>query len=480
MFRDARPQSGPDGAAGLPPASDNPWARSLWLEGVVRDLTPRAQLSGDHTCDVAIVGAGFAGLWTAYYLKAADPSLRVTVVEAEIAGFGAAGRNGGFVSAGIAGSGARYARVSGWDSVLRAERETQHGVDEIGRVVSLEGIECGYKKAGALTVATTEPQLQRLRARVEAKHGFGLRTEDVKLLTSDECADLIRGAKGVLAGSFTPHVARVDPARLARGLASACERLGVKIYEQSPAQHLGPKVVQCRNGRISADVVVRATESYTIRERGQRRSFLPLYSLMIATEPLPQQTWDELGWRDGLGAADIRHLYYYAQQTIDGRIALGGRGAPYRLTDPISARNEQDAGVYERLCQTLHEAFPAASQARITHHWGGSLAVPRDWCMRTTFDRQTGLGFVGAFGGHGVTASNIAGRTMRDLVLGHSTDLTSLPWVGHHTRSWEPEPIRFIAARLIARTLDASDAYEERTGKPAKRARLVAPFLPPS
>src|ERR671910_2505235 len=169
VYRVERP-NGPDGAAGFPPASDNRWARSLWLDGVVEDLTPRKPLSGDHTCDVAIVGAGFGGLWAAYYLKAADPSLRVTVIEAEIAGFGAAGRNGGFVSAGIAGSGARYARRSGWDSVLRAERETQHGVDEIGRVIATEGIDCGYNKAGALTVATTEPQLQRVRARIEAKH----------------------------------------------------------------------------------------------------------------------------------------------------------------------------------------------------------------------------------------------------------------------------------------------------------------------
>jgi glycine/D-amino acid oxidase-like deaminating enzyme len=320
----------------------------------------------------------------------ADPSVRVAVVEAEIAGFGAAGRNGGFVSAGIAGSAARYARVSGWDSVLRAEPETQHGIDEIGRVVSTEDIDCGYNKAGALTVATTEPQAQRVRARVEAKHRFGLGPDDIRLLTAEECADLVRGAEGVLAGSYSPHCARVDPARLARGLASACERLGVKIFEQSPAQHLGPKVVQCRNGRVTADVVVRATESYTIHERSQRRSFLPLYSLMIATEPLPQETWDELGWRDGLGIGDIRHLYYYAQRTIDGRIALGGRGAPYRLTDPLSPQNEQDAEVFQRLCETLREAFPAASQARITHHWGGSLAVPRDWCMRTTFDRNTG------------------------------------------------------------------------------------------
>jgi glycine/D-amino acid oxidase-like deaminating enzyme len=480
VFKVERSTNGPDRAAGPPPASDNPWARSLWLDGVVQDLIPREQLSGDHTCDVAIVGAGFGGLWTAYYLKAADPSLRVTVVEAEIAGFGAAGRNGGFISSGIAGSGARYARRSGWDSVLRAEREVQHGIDEIGRVVSSEGIDCGYRKAGALTVATTEPQLQRLRARVEAKHQSGLGPEDIRLLTADESAGLIRGPEGLLGASFTPHSARVDPARLARGLARACERLGVKIYEQSPAEHLGPKMVQCRNGRISADVVVRATESYTIRERGQRRQFLPLYALLIATEPLPQQTWDELGWRDGIGFADLGHLFYYAQRTIDGRIVVGGRGAPYRLSNPISPENEQDAHVYERLCQTLRQAFPTVAQARITHHWGGSLAIPRDWCMRTTFDRKTGLGFVGAFGGHGVTASNLSGRTMRDLILGHDTDLTSLPWVGHHTRNWEPEPLRFIASKLIHKTLASADAYEERTGKPAKRIRLVAPFLPPA
>ena len=480
MFQVEPPNDGQPVVGGLTAPAESSWSRSLWLEGMVGELTPRGQLSGDHTCDVAIVGAGFGGLWTAYYLKAADPSLRVTVVEAEIAGFGAAGRNGGFVSAGIAGSGGRYARRNGWDSVLRAEREVQHGVDEIGRVVRSEGIDCGYKKSGSLTLATTKPQVERLRARVDAKHRFGLGTDDIRLLAADECADLVSGAEGVLAGSFTPHCARVDPARLARGLAVACERLGVKIYEQTPAEHLRPKLVQCEAGRVLADVVVRATESYTIRERGQRRRFLPLYSLMIATEPLPKHTWDELGWQDGLGVQDISHLYYYAQRTIDGRIALGGRGAPYRLTNPISPGNEQDAHVYARLCETLTAAFPAAAQARITHHWGGSLAVPRDWCMRTTFDRKTGLGFVGGFGGHGVTAANISGRTMRDLILGHSTELTSLPWVGHRSRDWEPEPLRFIASRLITRALRSSDAYEESTGQTAKRARLATPFLPPS
>ena len=249
MFRDERPERGPEGVAGPPPAADNRWSRSLWLEGVVGDLTPREALSGEQTCDVAIVGGGFAGLWTAYYLKAADPSLRVSLVEAEIAGFGAAGRNGGFVSAGIAGSGARYARASGWDSVLRAERETQHGVDEIGRVVSSEGIDCGYRKGGAMRVATP---LRRWSvcapwSRRSTGSGSGPRTSGCSPPMSVPTSSA--GADGVLAGSFNAHCARVDPARLARGLASACERLGVKIYEQSPAEHLGSKLVQCRDGR---------------------------------------------------------------------------------------------------------------------------------------------------------------------------------------------------------------------------------------
>ncbi|HRY10013.1 MAG TPA: FAD-dependent oxidoreductase [Candidatus Nanopelagicales bacterium] len=441
---------------------------------------PRAPLSGDHTCDVVIVGGGFGGLWTAYYLKAADPSLRVTVLEAEIAGFGGAGRNGGFVSPGIAGSPGRYAKAHGWDAVIRAERETLHGVEEIGRVVGAEGIDCGFAMGGGLIVATTEPQVQRIVARVEAKRELGLGEEDVRLLDAAECADLVPGAAGVLAASYTPHCARVDPALLARGLADACERLGVTIFEQSRAEQLEPKLVRCTNGQVHAEIVIRATESYTVRERGQHRSFLPLYSLMIATEPLSVQVWEELGWPDGLGIGDIRHLYYYSQRTMDGRIALGGRGAPYQLGSPITARNERDAGVYARLVETLRQAFPAAAQAQITHHWGGPLAVPRDWCMRTTFDPATGVGFVGAFGGHGVTAANIAGRTMRDLISGERTELTSLPWVGHRSPTWEPEPLRFIAARLITQALEGSDAYEERTGRPAKRARLAAPFLPPS
>lgn len=452
-------------------------SRSLWLDGVQESLEPRPSLTGDASCDIAIVGAGFGGLWTAYYLKTLQPDARIAVVEQEVAGFGAAGRNGGWVSAGIAGSTSVYARRRGRDAVLRAEHETHHGVDEIGRVVQEEQIDCGYLKAGALTLATSEPQRARLVSRVKAQHQLGLTEEDVSLLSASEARERIRGAAGVLAGSFNPHCARVDPARLARGIAAACERRGVTIYERTRATALESGLVRCETGTLRADIVLRATESYTIRERGQQSRFLPLYSLMVATEPLPPEVWGELGWRDGVTAIDKRHLYYYAQPTADGRIAIGGRGAPYRLSSPLAEENERNESVRQRLIRTLHEAFPATREASITHHWGGPLAVPRDWCMSVSFDRSRGLGWTGAYGGHGVVAANIGGRTLADLVLGRQTDLLSLPWVDHRSRRWEPEPLRFLASWLIVKTLASADHREDTAGKQAYRTKLVEPFV---
>lgn len=463
----------------MPPEPAGRWSRSLWLDGLVQEIQPREALGGDHDCDVAIVGAGFAGLWTAYYLKKADPRLRVTVLEAEIAGFGAAGRNGGWVSAGIAGSRARYARRGGRDAVLRAERETQRSVDEIGRVIDEEQIDCGFVKAGALTLATSLPQADRMRSQVAAARRFGLGEADRRLLTAEECHALLPGAAGVRAGSFTPHCARVDPARLARGLADACERLGVKVFEQSRVVSVRPGEAVCEHGTVRAETVIRATEAYTIQDRDQRRAFLPVYSHMIASEPLSQAVLAELGWEDGLAVVDKHHLYYYAQRTPDGRIALGGRGANYRPRNPLAQEHERDPTTFHSLAQTLYESFPAVRGVGITHHWGGALALPRDWCMRVSLDRPSRTGFVGAFGGHGVVASNIAGRTMRDLILGTGSDLTVLPWVGHRSPPWESEPLRYLASRLIVRTLESADAHEDSRQRPARRVKLVSAFLPP-
>ena len=451
-------------------------SRSLWLDGLVGTLEPRAGLVTDESCDVAIVGGGFTGLWTAYYLASLQPDLRIVVLEREIAGFAASGRNGGWVSGFVAGDPAVYAREHGADALLRAERETFAGVSEVGRVAALEQIDCGFAHDGSLSIAFSGPQLGRLQASVAGKHGRGLVPEDVRMLEPGELERFVRvpGARGA---AFSPHCARIDPARLARGLADACERRGVTIYEQTEAHEIGGGRVVCPNGTVTAPMIVRATESFTIEQAGEARRFLPLYSLMVATEPLPDEVWDELGWHGCETISDAHHLFFYAQRTPDGRIAIGGRGAPYRLGSPIDPAHEQNAVVRERLVSAIRSHFAAAAGAEITHHWGGSLAVPRDWSMAISLDRSRGLAFAGGYSGHGVVAANVSGRTLADLVLERETDLVTLPWVGHRARRWEPEPLRFLAARAIVSVLAGSDRYEDRTDRPARRARLVQPFV---
>ena len=452
--------------------------RSLWLDGLAGRLTPRPSLGGDADYDVCIVGAGFTGLWTAYSLVVAQPDLRVIVLEHEIAGFGASGRNGGWVSAGIAGVAARYAKRAGREAVVRAERATFEAVDEIGRVVAAEGIDCGFHKGGVLMVASDAAQQARLRKLVDQRHALGWGHDDVRLLDPDERAARPNVA-GTVEASFSPHGARVDPARLVRGLAEACERRGVRISEKTTVSRIEPGIVRTSRGMVGADHVVRATEAFTIALTGEARRYLPLYSLMIATEPLPDDAFADLRWDGGETIADLRHLFFYAQRTTDNRIAIGGRGAPYRLGSPLNPAYERMPKVRERLERTVRERFPQAAGARITHHWGGPLGVPRDWCMAIAYDRETGVGSAGGYGGHGVVAASISGRTMADLILGRDTDLTTLPWVGHRQRNWEPEPLRFIASRAIVGILGSADRIEPRLGHTARRVRLVAPFMPP-
>jgi glycine/D-amino acid oxidase-like deaminating enzyme len=238
--------------------------------------------------------------------------------------------------------------------------------------------------------------------------------------------------------------------------------------------------VRCGGHEVRADVVIGATESYTTQLPGSRLRYLPLYSLMIATAPLGDAAWEALGWRDGLLIDDRHYLFFYAQRTTDGRIAIGGRGAPYRLTSPIDLRNERDDAVRARLIASLQRAFPAAATAEVTHHWGGPLAAPRDWSMSVNFDAATGLGAAGGYTGHGVAASNISGRTLADLVLRRDTDLVTMPWVGHRSRRWEPEPLRFLASEAIIRTLGGADRREDSSERPARRVRFLKPFLPPA
>ena len=317
---------------------------SLWHDTLPDgdDLTPRAPLPGDRETDVAIVGAGFTGLWTALYLRRLDPALRVTLVEAEVAGFGASGRNGGWCSALLPMGLSSMAGSAGRDAAIAMQQAMFATVDEVGRAAAEEGIDCHYAKGGYLHLATNPAHTGRLREELEEARRFGLGEDDLRWLDRAEAADRLRAA-GVLGALYTPHCAAIHPARLARGLATAVERHGAVLHEGTRATAIEPGRVRTDRGTLKADVVVRATEGYTPTLDGQRRTLVPLYSLMIATEPLPDATWDEIGLRHRETFNDARHLIIYGQRTADGRFAFGGRGAPYHFGSAVKPEFDHDA-----------------------------------------------------------------------------------------------------------------------------------------
>jgi len=449
--------------------------RSLW--NATADQAPRRDpLARDLDVDVAIVGAGYTGLWTAYYLSRSNPNARIVVVDQAHAGFGASGRNGGWCSAIFPVGPRKLAQLHGSERATALRLALQDAVDEVGAVAGAEGMEIDFAKGGCMTLVRNPAQLARARADVESARGYGIEEQDLRLLAGEE-ARSITGAQGVLGAIYTPHCAALHPGRLVRQLAERVERAGVAIYEQTAARSIAPGVVVTDRGRVEAGVIVRATEGYTARLPGSRRSLLPIYSLMIATEPLPDAAWDEIGLRGRETFTDHRHLRIYGQRTADGRLAFGGRGAPYHFGSAIRPSFDTDTRIHAGLESLLAELFPVVAGHAITHAWGGPLAIARDWHPSVGIDRATGIAWAGGYVGDGVATANLAGRTLSDLILGRSSDLTALPWVNHRSRHWEPEPLRWIGVNAGLHLVATADREEARSGKPARRATTLARLL---
>jgi glycine/D-amino acid oxidase-like deaminating enzyme len=451
---------------------------SLWHETAGDTWVARDPLPGDTDADVAIVGAGFTGLWTAHYLAEADPALRIVVLEAEVAGFGASGRNGGWCSALFPASLPTLATLLGSDrraaqAQHQAMRET---VDEVARVAQAEGIDADVAKGGTISLARTPAQLQRARDEVAAARTWGRDEDDLRLLDVAE-ADAVMRTTGTRGATYTPDCAALHPGRLVRGLAAAVERRGVRIHEQTRVTAIRPGRAVTERGTVRADVVVRATEGYTGSLAGQRRAVAPVHSLIIATEQLPSHIWDDIGLRHRETFTDHRHLIIYGQRTADDRLVFGGRGAPYHFASRTISEFEPRNRVFRHLHKTLVELLPVVADARVTHTWGGALGVPRDWCASVGLDRRSGLAWAGGYVGDGVSTTNLAGRTLADLVLGRETDLVRLPWVGHRSRPWEPEPLRWLGINVGLRAASAADVEERLTGRPSRIARLVEPLV---
>ncbi|MFI7342392.1 NAD(P)/FAD-dependent oxidoreductase [Streptomyces sp. NPDC050085] len=433
----------------------------------------REPLAGDASADVVIVGGGYTGLWTAYYLKKAAPFLRITVLEQKFCGYGASGRNGGWLYNGVAGRD-RYAELHGQEAAARLQQAMNATVTEVIDVARTESIDADIHHGGVLEVAYTPAQLARLKSFHAAELSYG--EKDRELYGARETADRIRVA-GAVGSTWTPHGARLHPVKLVTGLARAVEALGVTIHESTPVTEIKPKHAVTPYGTVRAPYILRCTEGFTASLKGQRRTWLPMNSSMIATEPLSAAQWESIGWEGRETLGDMAHAYMYAQRTADDRIALGGRGFPYRYGSRTDNDGRTQQSTIEDLYAILTRFFPQLTGVGITHAWSGVLGVPRDWCATVTLDRSTGLGWAGGYVGSGVATTNLAARTLRDLVQQDSgqsgpTDLTTLPWVNHKVRKWEPEPFRWLGVHGMYATYHAADR-RELTTHTAESSRLA-------
>ncbi|SEA18760.1 NAD(P)/FAD-dependent oxidoreductase [Microbulbifer marinus] len=441
----------------------NPYnALSFWFERLDAPLVPRAALTRDLDVDVAIAGAGFTGLWTAYYLKQLAPELTIAVLEAEIAGFGASGRNGGWLMSALEGSGAMLRQLP--EAQAQQVRAQILGIiPEVERVLQAENIDCDFHRGGGLFAAARfDEQGERAKALLDELRVQGFGEDDYCWLDAAAASALVnvRDCRG---GIYTPHIATINPAKLVRALASTVEKMGVQIFEQTPVRTIAPGLLETATAKVRARTVVAALEGYSATARAALpRHTIPVASKILVTEPLSPHQWQQLGFATRPAFSDMSRLISYAQRTTDGRLLFGARGS-YDFGAQIRRDAALSAAEIAQQRRYLLDFFPALQDARITHAWAGSLGIPRAYRPHACFDRDSGLALAGGYVGEGVGAANLMARTLADLILQRDSVLATMPWahsgpVANTLRHWEPEPLRWLAYK----TIDRIFSWEER------------------
>lgn len=438
---------------------------SFWHSQAPR--TARPQLDGDMNADICIVGGGYTGLWTAFHARRRFPDARIVVVEKEHVGFGASGRNAGWLSPLVPGNRATFARSARSREAARLlQRRMIEAVDEVLEILNRNQLDARARMSGNIVVARTPAAMDRLRERRRGDLEWGYRDAEVAVLDETALADRIR-VQGAVGGLFYPRAARVDPGRLVQELARLCEQNGVTILEGSEAVTVRGRQVVTPRGRVHADIVLRATEGYSGKIAERRREIIPINSSIIITRPVPESVWAGIGWNEYELVSDAAHVFSYLQKTDDGRILIGGRGTPYRFASGINADGTTDLKTVNVLQQRLHDLFPGVASVPIDHAWSGVLGVTRDWCATVTFDQSSGIGVAQGYAGHGVTSAYLAAKSLIGVIAGDTDGDAQLPWVGHRTRQWEPEPIRWTGVHAMYRLFSAADRLEERSGATA-------------
>jgi glycine/D-amino acid oxidase-like deaminating enzyme len=440
---------------------------SYWLETSGDDLTPRPPLDGSIDVDVAILGAGFSGLWTAYYLLKKAPGLKIAIVEKEIAGFGASGRNGAWCTSQFPTSLESLSEKYGKSTAVAVNAAMIETVNEIGRVAEAEGLDIQWRRGGAMIVARGPQQLPSVDHEARVARELGLESR-IRRLNKEETDARVRIA-GALASLYSPDTAVIHPGRLARGLARVVERMGATIYEQTAVTDFSggaDPVLNTARGDVRAKTIVLCGEGYLSQLSKTKRQVLPVYSLITLTEPLSASDWAEIGWQGSECIESCRYSVEYLSKTADGRILFGGRGSPYRFGSVIKDDYDRDPKLIARLQEGVRTWFPRVKDVKFTHSWGGPLGWARDYMPTMRYDKTTNIATARGYTGNGVATANLAARVIADLMLEIESPITHLPPANHRSRNWEPEPFRFLGARYVLRSYNKIDRESERTGIP--------------
>ena len=451
---------------------------SFWLETCGDDFTPRPPVERSIDVDVAILGGGYTGLWTAYYLLRGNPRLKVAVLEKEIVGFGASGRNGGWCSSKFPVTPSMLAHRYGVDAARALMLAMCDSVDEIARVCAQEEIDAQFHKGGILTLARGQHHLPYLRASFAAYERLGL-AKQYKLLNAEQTLDRIR-VTNVLGALSAAENASVHPARLVRGLARAIERRGGTIYERTEVTGFeggsSPRFLTPAGEVRANQAIVLAGESYLTRLSKLHRVVLPVYSLITLTEPLTEAQWSQIGWQNRESVASCNYTVDYLTRTADGRILFGSRGAPYRLGSKITDEQDRHAQTHARIQNLVLEWFPMLQGIKFTHSWGGPVGMPRDWMPMTNFDPKTKIATARGYTGQGVSTTNLLGKVVAELISGNRTAFSTLPIAQRRSPLWEFEPLRWLAVRYMQNAFFRIDEAGKQN-RPKPKDSSVAEYL---
>jgi glycine/D-amino acid oxidase-like deaminating enzyme len=437
--------------------------KSYWL--TTRQYTPNASLKEEIDTDVAIIGGGFTGQSTAYFLKQAEPGMKITLLEAQVIGFGASGRNGGFSMTKFGVLHAITALRFGKQKAVEAHNYNCRAVDLLRELITTLGLDCDYEHPGFLLLSTCERHQKRLR------HEFKFVTKELGIkeiywIDEQELKSRVNSPMYMGGAWWEPRTGILNPAKLAWSWKGVIEPLGVQVYEESPVVEItregGRFLLHTPEGRVRARKIVLATNAWSHLFARTKRKQVPIWTYIVLTEPLTEAHFEKIGWKKREGIEDFRDLVHYYRLTADNRILIGGRDAGVAYGYNVPKANDYNEEVFNGLKRDLSQLFPYLKGITFTHQWGGPVSVPLD--MAPAIGYAGGKDVIYSLGcmGHAVSMTHLNGQTLADLVLEHDTDLTQMFFVNRRTIPYPPEPLRTAISKTFLGFMRWEDSRYDR------------------